>query len=147
MDESLLRAEEMDIHRDEAEQPVRLALDEEPDLPELRGVHLVGHAQRDRVAHGFHAIDERLQVEIAFGVNELRQHRRAEHVFGVALAGRVGADELGKERAGQQQPKQDEAEDRHLVAAELPPHQLPLAGEVRAAEPAGPLLARNCGRR
>ena len=52
--------------------------------------------------------------------------------------GRIGADHLGEEHEDHEDAEEREADHRHLVAAELPPHQLPLAREVGPAYRARP---------
>ena len=64
----------------------------------LAGVDRAFHAQGDGIALGLAAVDKGPQVEIAFRIDEMRHHRRAGDVFGVALERRVWADHLGEQR-------------------------------------------------
>ena len=140
MDEALVDPEQPDVHRDQSEQPVGLAVDEEPDRPDLARIDGVLQSQRDHVALGLAAVDEGPKMERAVLLEETRRHRRAGHVCRVALVGRIGADHLGEEHEDHEDAEEAEADHRHPVAAELPPHQLPLAREVRAG-------GSRCGRR
>ena len=69
-------------------------------------------------------------MEGAVLLKKMNDHGRARNIGGVALIGRIGADELGEERHEDKKAQEHHAHHGQFVLAEFPPHQLPLAGKI-----------------
>ena len=128
-------AEEADVGRDEAEEAVGLAADEEAEREAFGAVLDVAALEGLAVQLVGDAVDEGA-VEAAALVEDVDAGGRREQVAGVALERAVGRDELGDEHDAVEREDAVERDERGLVAAELGPGDL-AAREDEAAFGAG----------
>ncbi len=122
------RADEMERARHQAPELVGIALAEEAQLLRLAGVLGIDTLQRVGVALHLEPVDER--AEEAALVEKMDALRRREDVLHVARLQIVGRDPFADHRREIHQRQEDRRDHGRPVAAEAPPHQLPLAGHV-----------------
>ena len=122
-------AEQVDVGRDEADQPVGVAAHEQRDR--VAGVAVDGElpAQGFRVAFPVQAVYERAQDRSAV-VEQAHPLRRRELIVGEAAEAVVGGDELREQRSRVQHDQYHDAEQGEAVGHEAAPDELPLRGDV-----------------
>src|SRR5689334_21187348 len=104
--------------RQQAEEPVRGALDEKSDLNFLGGVNGKNTPERGFINHGGVAADKQATVELQ------RLGRRIQ-ILGIGDRGREGRQEFEEERGQVDEQNEEAAQQRQFVLAEFPPHQFP----------------------
>ena len=128
-----VNAEQMNIGLEQIEQLVGFALHKPSHGMELAFIGGRYAAQRYRVALGLPAIDEGSGMEGAGAVEEVNAHGRPLRVAQVPRVGSVWREKLRNQRDNQENSEQAQAEDRHVVTPELPPHELPVGGDLVVA--------------
>ena len=140
----VLRHEEVDVRREEAEQLVLEALAEEAQVDAPVRVGREGRCERDGIAYLAHRLD--MGAKAPALVVRLEQMQRLGRVVdgaGVLPPGIGGGQEVRHQRDDIEQQHDDAAKHREPVSAEAPPHQLPLRGGGHLL--GGALLGRQGG--
>ena len=119
-------AEEVDPGRDEAEEAIRIAGDEElhRDPPGL--VHAPLHAERREIALARHVGDPRARVKAIEDVEALDGDEGQPRVGGLGI---LCAEEVGAEHDDVEGDQNDRAREREAVLPEAPPDQAPARGD------------------
>ncbi len=124
------RAEQVDVHLPEAPELVGIAPAEEADRLRLRGIDRVDASETLQI--------EAVGIGIDVGADEAALVHQVDRLGGrieeiaVPLGLVVGCDHLHEGYEGVEGEQDESRCDRHPVAPELPPHQLPGRGAVEA---------------
>ena len=120
----------MEAALDQTPELIALAEAEEAELLRLAGVGRVDSLQRGRVALHLEAIDERSEERAL--VEEMNRLRAGEDVARMTRVQVVRRDPFADDRREVHQQQEDHGNDGWPVAAEAPPHELPLARHIIA---------------
>src|SRR3954468_17112902 len=124
------RADEVQAGIEEAPEAILVAQAQEAQAVDLAGIVGVVALQVLEVELHVGAVHER--PDKASLVEEMQPLRRRVDVLRVARGEVVGRDQLAHQDRGIERRENDRRGDRDAVAAELPPHDLPLRGAVEA---------------
>ena len=135
------QAEEVDVGRDDAEDPGRFSSGEQGDIDALVRVGHRNGAQGHRIALGADTVDEGLRGT-AIGIAEHRDLGRAVDVLCVAGRRSVGCNEFGEQAEQRHQDQEAGGDHRGPVPAEAPPDQRPLGRRIIFQQALAFLLGR-----